>query len=231
MDTRSDMETELVSQLQVADNSSQFPAARITLLIQNAHTWATNLFVWTDLVKAKKTKTVAGQEYYDFPDELRSNSIVRLTIDGDSYERKNFEDFRAYKENNSTSTKKIFANYGRQFWVNPIPATTGSNNLIIWGAVQADALSAGSSETIFTNSNPEGNEAIVQRALGVALKRIDKKQSILETQEALATLQKLHEDEISSTQRDNRIDHPSMDVPNLHGRRTPPGVGKFSYQP
>ena len=78
MDTRTEMETELVAQLQVASNSSLFPSTRITSLIQNAYKWATNLFIWTDLVKAKTTSTGTNQEYYDFPEEFRSNTVVRL---------------------------------------------------------------------------------------------------------------------------------------------------------
>ena len=232
MDTRSEMETELVAQLQVAANSSRYPSTRITTLIQNAYKWATNLFIWTDLVKAKTTDTGASQEYYDYPEEFRSNTIVRLEIDGDPYERKNFEDFLDYKENNSTTTKKMFANYGRLFFVNPIPSAIGTDNICAWGAIQADALSSAASETIFTDNNPEGNEAVVQRALGVALKRIDKDQSLLEIQEAVATLAKLHSDEIKATQRDKRLDHPSMNVPNMYGNyASNPNPGRFNYQP
>ena len=230
MDTRAEMEAELVSQLQVASNSSLYPAARITSLIQNAYKWATNLFIWTDLVKAKTTDTGASQEYYDYPEEFRSNTILRLDIDEDPYERKNFEDFLDYKENNSTTTKKMFANYGRLFFVNPIPSAIGTDNICAWGAIQADALSASSSETIFTNNNPEGNDAVVQRAFGVALKRIDKKQSLEEIQEPIAILQKLNADEVKATQRDKRLDHPSMNVPNYFGGYTAnPNPGRFNY--
>lgn len=231
MDTREEMETELVAQLQVASNSSLFPSTRITKLIQNAHKWATNLFIWTDLVKAKMTNTGANQEYYDYPEEFRSNTIVRLTVDDVSYERKNFEDYLAYKEDNSTSDLKMFANYGRYFFINPTPTSAGSNNLCIWGAVQADALSDATSETIFSGNKPEGNEAIVQRALGVALRRVDKKQSTAEIQEAIVTLSKLNADEVKATQRDKRIDHPSMKVPNMFGSDRISGTGRFNYKP
>jgi len=232
MDTRAEMETELVAQLQVADNSSLYPSTRITTLIQNAYKWATNLFIWTDLVKAKTANTAVSQRYYDYPEEFRSNTILRLDIDDDPYERKNYEDFLDYLENNSGTTKKMFANYGRLFFINPVATAVGSNNISAWGATQADDLSASDTETIFTNNNPEGNEAVVQRALGVALKRIDKGQSIQEITEAIAILQKLNADEIKATQRDKRIDHPSMNVPNMFGGYSMnPNPGRFNYHP
>jgi hypothetical protein len=231
MDTRTEMETELVAQLQVASNSSLFPSSRITTLIQNAHDWATSLFIWVDLVKAKTTNTGANQEYYDYPEEFRSGSIVRLAIDGKGYDRKSFEDYLAYKEDNSASTEKMFANYGRYFFVSPTPASLGSSNMDIWGAVNADALSSGSSDTIFSHNKPEGNDAIVLRAFSVAMKRIDKAVSDKALEEAIMILSKLHDDESKANQRDQRLNHPKFDVPNYFGTNRSAGIGKFNYQP
>ena len=231
MDTRAEMETELVAQLQVAANSSLFPASRITTLIQNSHKWATNLFIWNDLVKAKITSTQATFEYYDYPDNFRSGTIVRLEVSGDSYERKNYEDYLDYKENNSTTTKKMFANYGRFYFTNPVPTADGSNDMTVWGAVQADPLSAAGTETIFTNNKPEGNEAIVQRAFGVAMRRIDPKVSETATAGSIAILAKLNLDEAKATQRDQRLDHPMFEVPNLFGDTKLSPIGRFNYQP
>jgi len=229
MDNREDMEAELVAQLQVASNSSLFPSTRITTLIQNAHKWATNLFIWLDLVKAKVTSTKNGYEYYDYPGDFRSGSILRLNIDDDpDYERKNFEDYLQYKSDNSGTTKKMFASYGRFFFVNPTPTADGSSNMDIWGAVQADELSASATETIFTDNKPGGNEAIVQRAFGVAMKRIDSAVSNKEIKEAIATLAKLNLDELKATQRDQRLNHPKFNVPNYYGDNRIQNTGNFS---
>lgn len=231
MITREDMEDELTSQLQVAANSSLFTSARKTSLIQNAYEWATNMFVWPDLVKAKTGSTKANYEYYDYPSEFRSNTIMRLVIDSNSYDRKNYEDYLQYKEDNSTTTKKMFSSYGRFFFVNPTPSSNGSGNMDIWGAVQADSLDDSTDTTIFSYNNPEGNEAIVQRAFGVALKRINPQQSKDEVEAAIATLAKLNADQWKATQRDQRLDHPKFDVPNYFGNNRSAGIGKFAYQP
>lgn len=230
MDTRNELETELVAQLQVASNSSLFPASRITTLIQNAYKKATNLFIWPDLVQAFTSSTKNGYEYYDFPDAIRSNTIVRLMIDDDPYGRKNFQDYQDYKEENSNTTKKMFAFYGRFFFVNPEPTADGSSNMDVWGAVQADALSASDSETIFTNSNPLGNEAVVQIAFSTAMKRIDKALAKEELKEALGILAKLNTDEWKATQSSLRLDHPAFNVPNYFGNSRNAGIGRFAYQ-
>jgi len=55
MTTRADLEAELLTRLQVADNSTLFPSARLTSLIKNAYIWATQFVVWHDLVRARAT--------------------------------------------------------------------------------------------------------------------------------------------------------------------------------
>lgn len=231
MITRANMESELTSQLQASSNSSLFTSTRITSLIKNAYEWATNTFIWLDLVKAKTGSTKNGYEYYDYPDEFRSGSVVRLVIDSVSYERKNFEDYLQYKEDNSNTTKKMFASYGRQFFVNPTPSSDGSSNMDIWGAIQADSLDNSTDTTIFSYNSPEGNEAVVQRAFGVAMKRINPSLSKSEMENAISILAKLNSDQWKATQRDQRLDHPKFDVPNYFGNDRSAGIGKFAYQP
>ena len=231
MITRTDMETELVAQLQVASNSSLFPSARITTLIQNAYAWATNLFIWLELYRAKCTSTVADAEYYDYPEEFRLGTILRLEVDGEPYERKNYEDYLDYKENNPDTTKKMFANFSTWYFMNPTPTENGSNNIDVWGAIQADLLANGTDETIFSNNKPEGNDAVVQRAFSVAMKRIDSGLSETENDNAIAVLGKLNADEWKATQRDKRLDHPKFNVPNFFGGARNAGIGKFDYQP
>lgn len=213
--TRANLEAELVSQLQVASNSSLFPSTRITSLIKNAYIWATQLFIWTDLVRAKCTDSVANQEYYDYPEEFRSLTIVRLTMDDLSYKRKNFEDYLAYRENNPGSTFKMFSSFGRQFFIHPTPTANGTNNIDVWGAIQADELDDTSDETIFTNSKEQGNEAVVRKALSVALKRVNPSLAESEEKAAILTLGKLNQDENKYLQRDQRVQHPKFSVPDF----------------
>jgi hypothetical protein len=215
MTTRADIETEVIARLQVAANSSMYPSARITTIVQNAYIWATQLVVWHDLVRARTTATVAGQEYYDYPDNFRSESIIRLTIDGEEYKRKNFEDYLAFKKDNPNSTKKMVASFGRQFFVNPTPTATGSANMIAWGAIQADPLSSTSTVSMFSYNKEEANEAVIKKSLSVALIRSDPNLAKSEETEAISILLKLSSDESKNTQRNKRLDHPQLNVPNF----------------
>jgi hypothetical protein len=220
LETRADLESELVSQLQVASNSSLFPATRITELIRTSYKKATELFIWNDLVKAKCTRSFSGYEYYDYPDEFRSGTIIRLEMDDEPYERKNFEDYLDYKHENPSSTLKMFASFGRQYFIWPVPTTTGTDNITIWGAVVADALDDATDETIFTNNNEDCNLAVVGLALSIALKRVDASVSKKEEDSAIATLSRHNATEQATTQRDKRIQHPRFNVPNYFARRS-----------
>lgn len=231
MTTRSDLETELIARLQVASNSTLYPAARITTITQNSYIWATQLVVWHDLVRSRATTTTALQEYYDYPENFRSESIIRLTISDEEYKRKNFEDYLAFKKNNPNSTKKMFASFGRQFFIHPTP-TASALPITAWGAIQADPLSAADSVSIFSYSKEEANEAVIKKGLSIALIRSDPQLAKSEETEAIAILMKLSTDENKNTQRNQRLQHPMLSVPDYLGMGGGSTTyGGFNYDP
>jgi hypothetical protein len=231
MTTRADLEAELTSQLQVASNSTLYPSSRITSLIKNANSWATNLFIWLDLSTGKKTNGFSGQEQYGYPEEIRSETIFRLTVDDESYERVSFEDYLQFREDNSSSDKKMFASFKRIIFIHPTPTSSGSDNIKVWGAMEADDLILPTSTTIFSNNKIEGNEAIVRKAFSVGIKRSDPSLAKSEEQEAVAALLKLNTDEWKSTQRNIRVNRPMFGVHDLFGSGGSTPYGRFAYDP
>lgn len=237
METRSEMETELQRQLQAANNSSLFPASRLTELIQNSYKTATTLFKWVNLARAKTTSTTnKGSEddsYYDYPEEFRTNTVFRVQIDGKEYNRKGFESYLDYKNRYPSSSlqKRIFANYQRFIFIAP-DTSVGTNNMDIWGIIQAPALSSASSETIFSGNSEEGNMAVISLALSTALTRIDSDMSEKLRNSALITLAKINNDEWAEYVRDQQIDTPLLEVPDFFGKpNLNNNIGQFSYDP
>lgn len=215
MDTREELEAELKSRLQIAGNSTLFPAARITELIQNAYKWATALIVWPELVRTRATSAKAGHEYYDCPTNFRYGTIVALTIDGAEYIRTNFQAYKRYKSRHPGTTRKMFANYGKQYFVNPTPTVTGVNNLIVAGAIEADGLDLPTSQTIFSTNKETANEAVVKKALSVAKELSDKGASSTALAGATADLMKISDDEWAETALDEMTETPKWDVPDF----------------
>lgn len=227
MQTYSEMKAELLSRLMIADNNTLFTTARIESLIKDAHLWATSLFLWPALERARITST-NGDYYYDYPSDFRTDSITRVIIDSVKYDRKAFEDFLDYKYNNPNETsKKIFADYGRQIFIFPTPGT-GTNNFDVWGCIQAAQLSGSVTTTIFSNSDEAGNEAIVKKAYSVALAKINKNLSIQEELEAKNILIGIWGKIMQRQQRDQRLDRPFFDVTDMFAGKGTAGIGQFS---
>jgi len=230
MTIRSDLETELIARLQVASNSTLYPSARITTIIQSAYMWSTQLVIWHDLVRAVCTSTIAGNEYYDYPANFRSESIIRMEVDDVEYTRKNYEDYLAFERDNPSSTKKMFSSFGRQFFIHPVPTITGTDNLVVWGAIQADALSLSTSIPIFSYNKEEANEAVIKKALSIALVRSDPNTAKSEENDAIAIIMKLSSDETKNTQRNKRLNHPMLVVPDFFGSGHATDIGSFNTE-
>lgn len=236
METRAEMESELRSQLQVATNSTLFPATRIEELIQNAYKSATTLFKWLALARAVTTSTTAigaGDDvcYYDQPDNFRSNTVFRVQIDGLEYNRKSYESFLDYRNRNPNGTKRIFALHERFIFISP-NTIVGTDNMDVWGIIQAPALTNQISETIFSGNSDECNMAVVGLALSVATKKINPKLSETERTNALQILGKVNSDEWDEYIREQQLDTPMFEVPDFFGTYTQNNqIGRFDFDP
>src|SRR5260221_10602338 len=125
METRADLETELIARLMVANNSTLVSASRVTKLIQDANLWAGTIFFWPSLFRSRyfsskpsiqsSTPILPLQyDYYDYPSDFLTGSISRLYFNGKKYDKKDFQDFLDYVDNSQQAslppdpTKKYF---------------------------------------------------------------------------------------------------------------------------
>jgi len=152
----------------IGSDSTLYPEPLIKRYINRAYRGkVAAAFRWPELEDAKKTSTVASQEYYDYPQAWQPDSIWKLTIEGVEMEEDPlvFKDYLYETENDFPDGKKnIWSNQWRRFFVRiegVAPTTNGNNNISVWGQKVPDALSGSSDTTIFSYSFLEGNEAIV----------------------------------------------------------------------
>jgi hypothetical protein len=130
------------------------------------------MFKWPATKDAKKTSTIATHEYYDYPSQWRPDSLWKVRIDGKDMGSPLAErDYYFEQENNfPNGSKNIWFNQKKRFFVtvNGLPpATTGDNNIEMWGFKFVDKLVNASDITIFSYDMPEVNEAIVLEALAI----------------------------------------------------------------
>lgn len=226
MQTFEQLKAELVSRLQVASNSTLYPDSRIEDLIQDAYMWATGIYPFAELTRAR-TATQGGTNYYfDYPQDFRTDSIDEIYVDGVPYDRKAFKDFREYRRNNpSTTEEKIFADYGRQYFIFPTPILGAK--IDTYGQIQAPQLTNPTDTTIFSLSDQQGNEVIVKKALSVAIKRNDVNLAVSEEKDALGLLTKIFANQKARQQTEQKLDQPYFAVPDFFGANIGNSIGNF----
>ena len=216
--TRQDLREWVQSQLSVGAGSTQFTPTRINMEINNAYIlWACSKYNWKPLERAKTTSTKANSFYYDYPANFKLESISRLEISGKKYDKKDYDDFLQYKIDNPNDTnKRIFANHETFFFVFPTPATDGVNNLDIWGFIvpnvsdaRAKPLTLDTDKTIFSDSAPEVNLAIVKQTLALLKpKAKDKKEGQIEDVEAAGILATAFNKTLGNKQTEQQLNNP-----------------------
>jgi hypothetical protein len=173
MDTLADIRIAVQDDLTVGDESTLYSPNLIDRAINRAYRKVGGLFPWPELQDAKKTSTQVNQEYYDYPQNWRSNSIWKIVIDDVRYGESpdgsplSFDDYLNWKEDYPDSTDKKWANQWRRFFVRPVPTAQGSNNLHVWGIKVVSTLANDGDDTVFSYSTPEANEAIELEAVAI----------------------------------------------------------------
>ena len=227
MRTRLDIKTKLQPKLMAVGTSTYFTPTRIEDQIDDSYLTVAAARQWPDIKKGFVTHTEAGEDYYDYPDNCQTESVFKISVDGDSsYEKWDFEDFMKFVEDNPTSTDKIFSEYGRQIFIFPTPTTTGSANLILWGVIQAALLTDDGDVTMFTDWADVLNEAIEQDAYGNLIQNIDPNKSLnaITNSERIITKEwKKIADRLQRKLKDN----PQFEVPDFFGSSSG-NIGGFS---
>lgn len=169
MDQLSELRTAVQSDLTVGAESTLYTPDTVDLGLNRAYRKIGAMFKWEETRAAEKTSTIADHEHYEYPQTWRSNSIWKLTVDGTDYEDPLiFKDYKFETENDLPSgMEKIWSNYGKKFFIYPIPTTTGDKNISIHGYKFVEKLVLDGDITIFSYSMPEINEAIVLEAVEI----------------------------------------------------------------
>lgn len=246
MITRADIETELQARLMISNNSTLVSSSRLTQLVKDASDWAGSLFFWPSLYRSRYFSSKPSSQsstpilplkydYYDYPTDFLTGSISRLYFNGKKYDKKAFQDFLDYVDNSQDNTlapdatKRYFAEFGRQFFVWPGVSVAGTNDGLVWGNIQAPALSSGSTKTIFSLWDDTGNEAILKKALSVEMERLDSGFANEQKQEAVQLLSLIWKKVVTENQKAQRLNHARFATPDYFGTQSGiASIGNFT---
>lgn len=168
METLGDIRQALEDDLSVETTDVFYTQALLNRYINRAYKAIANLYPWQETQRALKRDTIANQEYVTYPDNLKTDSVNYITVDGEEHKLISFRDYQRFKEEHPNSTKKLASDYRRKLFIHPTPTTNGNGNINVWGNEVPDELSGDSAQHIFAYQSVL-EEAIYMYALGLAL--------------------------------------------------------------
>lgn len=178
LNTFEELDAALVSDLNTHANGSLFPANTRKMALNRAYRKSGSLYRWPALEDSKQTTTGENEYYYDAPETWQPDSMWRLEVNGvpygedPDYDPLNFKDYLNWKAANPTSTDKKWAVQWLRYFFTPTPTTAGLV-ICVWGQKNVTPMSASDSKTIFSNSMPDCNEAIVLEASAILQKKAE----------------------------------------------------------
>lgn len=168
METLGDLRQALLDDLSVETTDVFYTSAILNRYINRAYKTIATLYPWQETQRALKRSTIADQEYVTYPENLRTDSVFLIRVDGVEYGLRTFREYQRFKEEYPNNTKKLATDWRRKLFIHPTPTTDGSNNIEVWGNEVPDELASDSDEHIFAYQAVM-EEAIFMYALGLAL--------------------------------------------------------------
>ena len=151
------------------DNNDLFTLAELKRWINLGKDAAVSRYPWPFTEGRREIATVAGQEKYNYPAGMKSDSIRYLTVNDKRYEKLLFEDFLKYREDYASGTEKLFSDRSRVIHLNYLASDFGSS-IVCYGQVIVDDMESTTvSSTVFSYAEPEGDEAVIKLAYSRAL--------------------------------------------------------------
>jgi len=173
--TFKELQDEVIARLSINTTNEFWTVDMIKNWLNQANRWACTYKFWPFTEKAKYTLSRANALYYDYPESFRSDSIRLLQIEQDDgtmadYQKVRYEDFMKYILDNPDGTDKIFSDFKRQFFINPKVPVDGKQ-ICVWGQEKPALLVNDNDTTPFSEGDEAGEEAIIKRAVMIALQK------------------------------------------------------------
>ena len=162
--------------------------------INQAHRWGAGYKPWPFTEGRISSTYTSAREEWNF-EGYKADSFRLLQIGGKRFEKKNFEDYQMYREDESAGTDKIYSDFGNTVYINPNAGVTGT--LTAWGQYQpalipdGDGATADDLDTVFSGHGDEGNEAIIEKVLGNIYVRDNRQEAMVHYQLAQKCLEEL----------------------------------------
>ena len=173
MRTRDHIVNEVLVRLSVSTTNAYYTDSILREWYGQSQHWAAAYKKWP-MTEGRVSTTFAslvndedGLLRGEYPEGWKADSIRLLTIGGKQVDKKNYYNFRKFLEDNSADDKRVFSDFGRAFYINPNIDLSGT--VTVWGQyTPAYDITNENELTIFSDYEPDGNEAMVNEMLSYA---------------------------------------------------------------
>lgn len=189
MTTQGDIIKDFLVKMNQSTTTAFYTDQILTTWCSNANQWAAAKYKWP-MTEGRYSTTSAsmgtnedGYTTLEYPEGFRNDSIRLLTIGGKKFQKKNFYKFQSFLQDNSSDTTDLFTDFGRRMFINPHAADL-SGTVVVWGQINVAPLATDTVNgvsgsigqdptalTIFSGSEEDGNEALVEKMMSYALQR------------------------------------------------------------
>lgn len=165
--TVSDIQTEVLVRNNRSTTDSFITDTILDDWTRQAHTWAAARHKWPcteGRVSTTYTSTADenGDIVFNYPEGWKSDSIRYLMVGGKKFKKTNFYIFRKFREDQPNDGTKLFADYNRQYYLNPNSQVSGT--VMVFGQYTPNIDPTDKTAvTVFSYFNDDGNEAIVEK--------------------------------------------------------------------
>jgi hypothetical protein len=171
--TREEHREAILDEISLESTDTFITTAILNRFYDRSVRWLGGLKNWQETqIARKQTLTIVGDEtdeYWDYPENFKTDSVYRLEINGDRYKQLTFVEYLNFKEDNN-SNKKVFADYRRQIFIHPTP-TSSADVLSIW-ANEIPAKATGDDSTHPWENEQLFEEAINRYMIGLVFKKM-----------------------------------------------------------
>lgn len=170
LNTIGEIKIEYAVRNQVSTTAAFYSDSVLNSWIDQAHKWAAGYKKWpfaegrVSTTYASLTENEDGLLGTDYPEGWKPDAIRILRIGGKRYVKTNFAKFLSFFEDNPASTKKLWTDFGRRYYVNGLSGESGT--VVVWGQYTPNLdLTDTSALTVFSGVEETGNDAIVEYML------------------------------------------------------------------
>jgi hypothetical protein len=143
-----------------------------------AHRWAAGLHKWPMTEKRGTTTYTTASETWDF-EGYKADSFRFIQIGGKRLQKLNFEDYQIFKEESPSGNDRVYSDFGNLVYINTSVDLSGT--LTIYGQYTPAIFDNTdlTENTVFSEGNNEGNQAIIEEMISFSDRRDGKLQESL----------------------------------------------------